>query len=104
MRGCGMVGKAEFFAIPVEPLSGKAVSDGANEHGFGQRATVAEVGAGLLPGEDRVHPVVVVVLRFDAARVLSGREIGFGDHNWKAIAVVLEDVAGLSNPTTARFA
>ena len=54
--GARMVGEAELFLIPVQPLAGKAVSDGADEHRFCKRATVAEVGAGLLSGQGSRPP------------------------------------------------
>ena len=95
-----MVGDLAGFAVELEPLTGEAVGERADEDAFGQRAAVAEVIAALFAGEDGIHPVVVVVLAFETFGVFFGGE-GLLGQDEGALPVGLEDGSLRADPEGA---
>ena len=71
----GMVREFQGFAVPLQPLLREAIRQRAHQHGLGQGAAVTEVCAGFAALDDRVDPIVIVILLRDVGRVLVGRKI-----------------------------
>src|SRR5262245_26501034 len=101
-RRVGTVRELELFGVPLQPAAGDPIGRRPDEHRLGQRAAVREVVARFAAFQNRVHPLVIMVLRLDVVRVFGSVELLFR-HNYRLRrAVLLEDSATLADPVRPR--
>ena len=89
--GGGVIAKTEVGAVPVKNSIRKTTSDGSQQDGFSQGASVVEVGCGLTLATNGVRPLLIVIFSVDlrdakigelAARPKLGHfSVGTNDHS-----------------------